>query len=242
MNEFARVTKHRPQLLQTKDDVDQLRRKMIATQVPQSVAVFPFVSDDLAAIEFRAPGAMSRFKTDIRPYCATDKDYTFLMDPRNKPSDVGEFIASMQWPHLDEIVDLSDSGGGSNSSSLSATPPPRSGGGEWTPISDPIQIDFSSDPSIAEFKLQAGISHRFPAELVAEQIFLTHMGAPIGSELLSKHQTFVPAIPLNASIARIVDTFPRDKIEALCKQLNIYSSDTTAQDEIKRLVLNSSPH
>lgn len=248
MNEFARVTKHRPQLLQTKDDVDQLRRKMIASQVPQSGAVFPFVSDDLAAIEFRAPGAMSRFKTDIRPYCDNDKDYAFLMDPRNKPSEVGEFIASMTWPGLDEIVDVGSippaarEAGGRGGAGENSAPDPHSPPASLTGvrIADPISIDFSSDPSIAEFKAQAGISHRFPAHLVAEQILLSHMGVPIGTELLSKHQTYVPSIPLTASVARIVDTFPRERIEELCKSLNIYSSDdVAAQESIKRLLLSS---
>jgi hypothetical protein len=203
MNEFARVTKHRSHFLQTKDDVDQLRRKMIATQVPNYAAVYPYVSNDLPAIEFRAPGAIARFKTDIRPYCGNH--YDFIMDPRSKPRDVGNAIASMEWPHLDEIVDLSESAslatGETDLPASPAYPSPAS-------LATGDAVDFASHPSVVEFKQKANLPMRFPAEIVAQQIYLSNTGVPVSewTHLLGKNQTVIPMVPMDDAIYSIKST------------------------------------
>ena len=55
MDDFIRETKHRPYQL------DDIERKFLCTQLPTFLdyrQVIPFVSDDLASIEFRAPGIL----------------------------------------------------------------------------------------------------------------------------------------------------------------------------------------
>lgn len=64
LSRFAHDIGERPRHLETKADVDQLRRKLIATQVKDVRGVYPYVDTDLAAIEFRAPGVMESYQVD----------------------------------------------------------------------------------------------------------------------------------------------------------------------------------
>lgn len=64
METFARDTRHRPRQLESDEDVNRLVRKFLCTQVPTFVdwkLVYPFVSDDLESINFRAPNVLENY-------------------------------------------------------------------------------------------------------------------------------------------------------------------------------------
>lgn len=65
LSHFAQATGHRIHRIETKAQVDQLRRKLVVTQSPLAVEhVYPFVDEDYQAIEFRAPGVMASYQVD----------------------------------------------------------------------------------------------------------------------------------------------------------------------------------
>lgn len=66
LSRFAHDIGERARHLETKADVDQLRRKLIATQVKDVKGVYPYVDTDFSAIEFRAPGVMESYQVDPR--------------------------------------------------------------------------------------------------------------------------------------------------------------------------------
>lgn len=64
MDSFPRETRHRLHQLETTKDVDLVAKKFLCTQLPKFVdfrGVYPFISDDLEAIDFRAPGVLNDY-------------------------------------------------------------------------------------------------------------------------------------------------------------------------------------
>lgn len=62
LSRFAQSIRERPRYLETKADIDELRRKLLVSQLRNVDAVYPWVADDLKTIEFRAPGVMRAFR------------------------------------------------------------------------------------------------------------------------------------------------------------------------------------
>ena len=61
LSQFARHIKERPRYLESKEDLDELRRKMLCTQTSDVKAVYPWVASDYEGIDFRSPNALHKF-------------------------------------------------------------------------------------------------------------------------------------------------------------------------------------
>lgn len=62
LSRFAKAIKERPRYLETKADIDELRKKLLVSQLRDMDTVYPFVGDDLKTIEFRAPGTLKAYR------------------------------------------------------------------------------------------------------------------------------------------------------------------------------------
>jgi hypothetical protein len=91
MKTFPYETRHRSHQLETFDDMDLVTRKFLATQIPKFLdwrQVYPFVSNDLTSVEFRAPGKLAQYANfkEIDP-----QELQALLSNAQKPKDVAVF-------------------------------------------------------------------------------------------------------------------------------------------------------
>ena len=232
LSQFAIDTKHRPHQIQTVDDIDQLRRKLIATQLPTFSLVYPFISDDLASINFRAPNSMERFKADSEYMKMILSPENVMIDEKPtkrtdlmehlmnaEPMEAGALINSMSWPNLGELVACGVCGGKKEKQKKKEEEAKKELLKQRMvelPINEPITIDFSNNQTIKQFKLNAAIGTRFPSENCAKQILISNVapGEDV-SHLYGKMQRSVPPTPLDASILALVDTYSKETIAAL---------------------------
>lgn len=64
MDHFAKAIRQRPHLLETAEDVNALKRKLLASQTRNLAVVYPYVGSDLKAIQHRAPDALERYEPE----------------------------------------------------------------------------------------------------------------------------------------------------------------------------------
>lgn len=110
MLQFPKDTRHKTHQLLTEDDQQHVNRKFLCTQLPKYISwelVYPFISNDLSSIEFRAPGTMNRYANYVH---IGSEDFTFLDSPENLqlaqqyiPDVLNHFLEYVQPPTGSEL-------------------------------------------------------------------------------------------------------------------------------------------
>ncbi len=105
MDDFIKDTKHRSHQL------EDIERKFLCTQLPTFIdyrQVYPFIANDLASIEFRAPGVLHDFATMrcVEPHTlqALVGKSTLPKDESNMPPLLAAYIAHVKPPVGSEIL------------------------------------------------------------------------------------------------------------------------------------------
>lgn len=100
LSRFAKAIKERPRYLETKADIDDLRKKLLVSQLRDFETVYPFVGDDMKTIEFRSPGTLKAYRAS--PHYLQEVCQEAQIDYRNQ-SVLDDFTEVVKPPKDQEL-------------------------------------------------------------------------------------------------------------------------------------------
>lgn len=100
LSQFAKAIRERPRYLETKQDIDDLRKKLMVSQLRDMAAVYPFVGDDMKTIDFRSPGTLKAYRANPEYLQQVCQEAQF---DRSNQSVLDDFVEVVQPPKGQEL-------------------------------------------------------------------------------------------------------------------------------------------